>query len=123
MRKLLDVSGVQRHENNLQRAQLQAQKKISSMVKIVCGYLGNQLFFCPTQPLAAAYDPCEGRLVPGNEFEKSDAGNGILECMGHHAGPQALAQMREYAEEDSIDSDHNHHSSALVPVRQPKEDT
>ena len=122
MRKLLDVSGVQRHENNLQRAQLQAQKKISAMVKIVCGYLGNQLFFLSHAAFSAAYDPCEGRSVPGNEFEKSDAGNGILECMGHHAGPQALAQVRQNAKEDSIDSDHNHHSRALVPVRQPKED-
>jgi hypothetical protein len=45
MRKLLDVSGVERHENNFQDAQLQARKKICARVKIVRGYLGNQLFF------------------------------------------------------------------------------
>jgi hypothetical protein len=43
--------------------------------------------------------------------------------VGHHAGPQALAQVRQYAEDNSIDSDHNHHSCALVSVRQPKEDS
>ena len=56
----------------------------------------------------------------GNEFKKSDTGNGILEGVGHHAGPQALTQVCEYAEKNSIDADHNHHSRALVSMRQPK---
>jgi len=47
MQKHLDVSGVERHENNFQNAQLQARKKIFISIKATRGYLGNQLFFCP----------------------------------------------------------------------------
>jgi hypothetical protein len=47
MQKHLDVSGVERDENNFQNAQLQAQKKILTVVKATLGYLGNKLFFCP----------------------------------------------------------------------------
>jgi len=43
--KSLMLSGVERHKNNFHAAQLQAQNKISASVKIVCRYLGNQLFF------------------------------------------------------------------------------
>jgi hypothetical protein len=45
MQKHLDVSGVERDENNFQNAQLQAQKKILTVVKATLGYLGNKLFF------------------------------------------------------------------------------
>jgi len=47
MQKHLDVSGVERDENNFQNAQLQARKKILTVVKATLGYLGNKLFFCP----------------------------------------------------------------------------
>jgi len=47
MQKHLDVSGVERCENNSQNAQLQARKKILTSIKATSGYLGNQLFFCP----------------------------------------------------------------------------
>jgi len=58
--------------------------------------------------------------MPGNEFEEREPGDGILERMGHHAGPQALPQMSEYAKENSINPDHNHHSPALICVRKSK---
>jgi hypothetical protein len=65
----------------------------------------------------------EARSMPGNEFEKPNAGYGILECVGHHAWPQALPQVGQYPEENSIESDHNHHSRALISVRKPKENS
>jgi hypothetical protein len=66
MRKLLDVSGVERHVNNFQDAQLQARKKISAMVKIARGYLGNQLFFCHAARLSSAKRCRRRRSMPGN---------------------------------------------------------
>jgi hypothetical protein len=50
MQKHLDVSGVERDENNFQNAQLQARKKILTVVKATLGYLGNKLFFWSTWP-------------------------------------------------------------------------
>jgi hypothetical protein len=59
MQKHLDVSGVERDENNFQNAQLQARKKILTVVKATLGYLGNKLFFCPRGRLSAMNDARE----------------------------------------------------------------
>jgi hypothetical protein len=53
--------------------------------------------------------------------EERDAGDGILDGMGDHAGAQALAQVRHDAEEDAKDCDGNHHPAALVSVGQPED--
>src|SRR6476620_2994146 len=63
------------------------------------------------------------RSMPRNELEKSDTGDGILEGVGHHSGTQTLPQVRQDAEENSIDADHNHHSRALVSMRQSKKNS
>ena len=87
------------------------------------GYLGNQLFFCPRDRFASGKWRMRKKSMPRNELEKPNTGDGILECVGHHAWPQALPQVRQYAEEDSIDADHNHHSRALISMSEPKEDS
>src|SRR5258707_1433241 len=60
------------------------------------------------------------RSVPDNEFKERDTGDRILERVRHHAGPQALPQMRQDAEENSKEADRDHHSSSLVCMRQPE---
>ena len=123
MRNTLMLCGFERHKNNFQNAKLEARKKISALVKMVRWYLGNQLFFFTMRPFSSRDDACEERSMPGNELEKANAGDGILESVRHHAWPQALPQVRQYAEENSIESNHNHHSRALVSVRQTKENS
>ena len=121
MRKLPDVSGVSRHENNFQDAQSQAQKKISATVKIVRGYLGNQLFFCMPQLRDRRIERTKARSMSCNEFEEGNTRDGILEGVRHHSRPQALPQVGQYAEENSIDSDHSHHSRSLVAMTETED--
>jgi len=121
LRNALMLRGFERHKSNFQNARLEAREKISALVKMVRWYLGNQLFFFKMRPFFSRDDACEEQSMPGNELEKGNAGNGILESVRHHAWAQALPQVRQYAEENSIEPDHNHHSRALVSVRQTKE--
>src|SRR5258707_14486654 len=58
------------------------------------------------------------RSVPDNEFKERDTRDRILERVRHHAGPQALPQMRQDADENSKEADRDHHSSSLVCMRQ-----
>lgn len=45
MQKILDVSGVERHQKQTPDHATSIAKEINAEVKIVRGYLGNQLFF------------------------------------------------------------------------------
>lgn len=123
MRNSLDLSEVRACLKNIFLLWMKRSSKTKLSRARARGYLGNKLFFCHAAVVSAANDACEGISMPRNELEKSDTGNGILESVGHHAGPQALAQVRQNAEENSKDADGNHHSRALISVRQAKDDS
>jgi hypothetical protein len=123
MRKSLDLCEVRACLRKRSSSLDVAIKQNKFSRAMACGYLGNKLFFYPRGRCVSG-KWCMRRIsMPRNELEKFDAGNGILQCVGHHAGPQALPQVRQDAEENSIDADHNHHSRALISVGQAKEDS
>ena len=68
------------------------------------------------------FEGCQGQaLVPRNQFEKPDTGDGILESVSHHAWAQTLAEMGKDAKERSEHSDDNHHSGTLITVAETED--
>ena len=98
-------------------------RKTNSAERGIAGTLVTIIFLPMPRSMAAENAHCEERSMPGNEFEKPDTGNGILQGVRHHAGPQALPQVRQYAEEHTKETNGNHHARSLVSVCQSKKDS